>query len=304
MHLNDVHDSTNTTVLSVPSSLRYLVKAMRPHHWVKNIVVAAAPFFALAFETDVLARVSVAFVVFSLTCSGFYLINDLFDREADRRHPVKRHRPIAAGLVSAPMAAATAVTLLLGSLVVGFFTAPLLGVTLTAYMLLQIGYNAGLKHEPILDIMLIAGGFVLRALGGAVAAGVPVSDWFILCVGLLAFFLGLEKRKAELKSLGSEEKTRSVLRQYSMAWLSRMENVVTASALMAYALWTIKGAETTWMLTTLPFVAYAIFKYQYLSEQGKGESPEMTLLKDPGMVLTFVLWVMTALAVLLYGQGG
>lgn len=282
------------------ASLFYLLKAMRPHHWVKNVVVAAAPLFAFALNTDVLLRVGLAFVMFSLTASAFYLLNDLFDREADRAHPHKRHRPIAAGLVPVPLAAVAALTFLLGSLAASFYVAPLLGLTLTAYALLQLGYNAGLKHEPILDIMVIAGGFVLRALGGAGAAGVAVSGWFILCVGLLAFFLGLEKRKAELKALGGEAGTRSVLAHYSLSWLRRMEGVVTAGALMSYALWTLEGAETELMLATLPFVAYAIFKYQYLTENGHGETPEKILLKDVGMVATVVLWLMTALGIMFY----
>jgi 4-hydroxybenzoate polyprenyltransferase len=147
--------------------------------------------------------------------------------------------------------------------------------------------------------MVIAGGFVLRALGGAAAAGVPVSGWFVLCIGLLAFFLGIEKRKAELRALGEEEDTRSVLEIYSLSWLRRMESVVTASALMAYALWTLEGADTPWMLATLPFVGYAIFRYQYLSENGHGETPEETLLRDPYVLTSALLWGAVSLAILL-----
>jgi 4-hydroxybenzoate polyprenyltransferase len=135
-------------------------------------------------------------------------------------------------------------------------------------------------------------------LGGAAAAGVPASGWFILCIGLLAFFLGIEKRKAELREIGEEE-TRSVLQAYSLSWLRRMESVVTASALMAYALWTLEGADTPWMLSTVPIVAYAIFRYQYLSEQGLGETPEETLVSDTGMLVSSLLWGVSALTILL-----
>jgi 4-hydroxybenzoate polyprenyltransferase len=128
---------------------------------------------------------------------------------------------------------------------------------------------------------------------------VPASRWFILCIGLLAFFLGIEKRKAELREISEEEETRSVLQEYSLSWLRRMESVVTASALMAYALWTLEGADTPWMLATLPFVAYAIFRYHYLSENGKGETPEETLVGDTGMLLSSFLWGVSALAILL-----
>lgn len=279
--------------------LAALVEAMRPYHWVKNVVVFAAPLFALALGLGSLLRVGWAFVAFSITASAFYLINDARDIEEDRKHPVKRHRPIAAGLVPIPLALGTATVLLGAGLVGSYVVAPWLALTIGAYAFIQAGYNLGLKEQPIIDIMVIAGGFVLRALGGAAAAGVPPSGWFILCIGLLAFFLGIEKRKAELREVGEEEETRLVLQEYSLSWLRRMESVVTASALMAYALWTLEGADTEWMLVTLPFVAYAIFRYQYLSERGKGETPTEALTHDTGMVLSSLLWGISALAILL-----
>jgi len=276
-----------------------LLRAMRPHHWIKNVVVLAAPLFALELNTGSLLRVGWAFAAFSMTASAFYLINDVRDIEEDRNHPVKKHRPIAAGVVSVPVALTTAVGLLLAGLVGSYVIAPWLALTIGAYAFIQAGYNLGLKEQPILDIMVIAGGFVLRALGGAAAAGVPASGWFILCIGLLAFFLGIEKRKAELKSVGEEGDTRSVLQTYSLSWLRRMESVVTASALMSYALWTLEGADTPWMLATLPFVAYAIFRYQYLSENGEGEAPEKLLLRDTGMLTSSILWGMVSFMILI-----
>ena len=279
-----------------------LVKAMRPHHWVKNVVVLAAPLFALALDLGSLLRVGWAFVAFSITASAFYLINDVRDIEEDRKHPVKQHRPIAAGLVPIPLALSVAAVLLTAGLFGSYVVAPWLALTIGAYAFIQAGYNLGLKEEPIIDIMVIAGGFVLRALGGAAAAGVPASGWFILCIGLLAFFLGIEKRKAELREVGNDEETRSVLKDYSLSWLRRMESVVTASALMAYALWTLEGADTLWMLATLPFVAYAIFRYQYLSENGEGETPEKALVGDPAMLMASVCWGALSLLILLATQ--
>ena len=275
-----------------------LVKAMRPHHWVKNVVVLAAPLFALALDLGSLLRVGWAFIAFSMTASAFYLINDVRDIEEDRKHPVKQHRPIAAGLVPIPLALSAAAVLLTAGLVGSYVVAPWLALTIGAYAFIQAGYNLGLKEQPIIDIMVIAAGFVLRALGGAAAAGVPASGWFILCIGLLAFFLGIEKRKAELREVGEEEETRSVLQAYSLSWLRRMESVVTASALMAYALWTLEGADTPWMLATLPFVAYAIFRYQYLSERGHGESPEKILVRDGHLIAAVILWGSISLFVL------
>jgi 4-hydroxybenzoate polyprenyltransferase len=202
--------------------------------------------------------------------------------------------------VPVPLALGTAAVLLTAGLVGSYVVAPWLALTIGAYAFIQAGYNLGLKEQPIIDIMVIAGGFVLRALGGAAAAGVPASGWFILCIGLLAFFLGIEKRKAELREVGEEEETRSVLQEYSLSWLRRMESVVTASALMAYALWTLEGADTPWMLATLPFVGYAIFRYQYLSEQQSVERPEVLLTKDTGMFFSILLWAISSLGILFY----
>jgi 4-hydroxybenzoate polyprenyltransferase len=275
-----------------------LVRAMRPHHWVKNVVVLAAPLFALALDLGSLLRVGWAFVAFSMTASAFYLINDVRDIEEDRKHPVKQHRPIAAGLVPIPLALSAAAVLLTAGLVGSYVVAPWLALTIGAYAFIQAGYNLGLKEQPIIDIMVIAGGFVLRALGGAAAAGVPASGWFILCIGLLAFFLGIEKRKAELREVGDDEETRSVLQEYSLSWLRRMESVVTASALMAYALWTLEGADTPWMLATIPPVAYAIFRYQRISERGNGQSPVKIFVTDIGIIVSVLLWLFSVISIL------
>lgn len=279
-----------------------LLAALRPQHWVKNVVVFAAPLFAVEFTVMALASSTGAFIAFSATASSFYLFNDVQDIDKDRNHPTKKQRPIASGRVSIRLALGMAAVLLVSGLVGSYFVAPWLAVTIASYAVIQFGYNFGLKNEPILDIMVVAGGFVLRALGGAAATGVAASGWFILCVGLLAFFLGIEKRKAEIKSLGDDQDTRAVLHQYSLSWLRRMEAVVTSSALMAYALWTLEGADTPWMLSTLPFVAYAIFRYQYLSEQGGGEKPERILVRDRGMIVSILLWGVISLLILRYGK--
>lgn len=293
-----------STVAAAARHAGALLRAMRPRHWVKNVVVFAAPMFALALDVGSLLRVGGAFVAFSMTASAFYLINDVRDIEEDRRHPVKKHRPIAAGLVSIPVVLAVAIGCLGAGLIGSYFIAPWLAATIGAYAFIQTGYNLGLKEQPITDIMVIAAGFVLRALGGAAAAGVPASKWFILCVGLLAFFLGVEKRKGEIKSLGAEADTRSVLQYYSLPWLRRMENVVTPSALMAYALWTIEGAATPWMLATIPFVAYSIFRYQYLSSNDNPDisTPEYIFLFDKKMIISVLMWAIISVVILSISQ--
>jgi 4-hydroxybenzoate polyprenyltransferase len=275
------------------------MRALRPAQWIKNVVVFAAPLFALALGAGSLFRTLGALAVFCAASSAFYLVNDVLDREADRAHPVKRHRPVASGALPVPAALAVAGLLLAGGLAGGALLAPWLGAVVAAYALVQVGYNAGLKREPVLDVMCIAGGFVLRALGGAAAARVPASGWFVLCVGLLAFFLGIEKRKAELRAAQGDHSTRAVLDAYSLRWLERMESVVTASALMAYALWTLEGAGTPWMLATVPFVMYGIFRYQYLTEQGLGEAPERVLLRSPLLLLNVACWA-TSSGLILY----
>jgi 4-hydroxybenzoate polyprenyltransferase len=274
-----------------PGLLRAVWVSLRPHQWTKNLAVFAA--LALSkhlFEPEPLGRAVFAFVLFCALSGTVYLLNDVADFERDRLHPVKRLRPIAAGLVSIPVAGVTAAICLAGSIAIGFLINNLTGIALVSYAVVQILFNVALKRVVILDIMAIASGFVLRALGGAAAAVIPVSSWFILCIGLLAFFLGIEKRKAELRALGGHTETRAVLHTYTLTWLQRMEGVVTSTALMAYAMWSIEAARTQWMLATLPFIAYSIFKYQHLSELGEAETPERALLKSPHILVAVVLW--------------
>ncbi len=277
-----------------------LVKAMRLHHWVKNGVIFAAPIFGEQLSPDVFIRVLFAFMVFSLTASGVYLLNDVMDRHADRAHPKKCKRPIASGVVPVPVAAATGFVLILGSLLASYALSPLLLLCMLAYLVIQIGYNLGLKRRAIMDIFCISGGFVLRAMAGSAAVGIMPSDWFILCVGFLSLYLAIEKRKAELNALGGSGQTRQVLQVYSLPWLNKMEGIITAAILMTYTLWTIEGAQTSWMMLTIPFVLYGLFKYQYLVETGEGEAPEATLLKTPLLFINIILWATTVILVLLF----
>lgn len=312
--------------LAVPmtgaASIAYL-KALRPRQWTKNLVVFAAPLFAFSLNLQSLLGSSLAFALFCCLSSSFYLINDVMDVEADRRHPVKCKRPIASGLVSIPVAIAMSLVLLSGSLSIGWLQSPALGATLIAYALLQVAYNLKLKRAAILDIVAIATGFVLRAYAGAAATGLFVSSWFLLCTAMLALFLGIEKRKAELRLLQIRGgKTRAVLKRYSMSLLTRMEGMVTSGAVMSYALWSsgpyVRGASTPWMLITLPFVLYGIFRYQLLSDprenfyetgsdQEKGECserPEEVLLTDLPILITVIGWGLTVFTVLMLKHQG
>jgi decaprenyl-phosphate phosphoribosyltransferase len=298
-------------------------QALRPRQWTKNLVVFAAPLFALSLTWQSSSSVWLAFVLFCCASSSFYLINDIADVESDRRHPVKCKRPIAAGFVSIPAALCLAIILLGSALTLGWMHTPTLGIVLLSYALLQVAYNLKLKHTPLLDIVAIAMGFVLRACAGGAATGINLSPWFLLCTAMLALFLGIEKRKAELRLSKSQgRKTRNVLRRYSLSLLTRMESTVTTGTVMSYALWSsgpvVNGASTSWMLLTLPFVLYGIFRYQLLSDPksnsyptahleqgGSTERPEEILLKDLPILVTTIAWVTTSFVILLLKhQGG
>ncbi len=297
--------------------------ALRPRQWTKNLVVFAAPLFSFNLDIQSLLGALLAVALFSCASSGFYLINDIVDVASDRQHPIKCNRPIAAGLVSLPAAWTMAATLLGGALLIGYLKSPQLGVTIAAYALLQVAYNLKLKRVVILDIGAIAAGFVLRAYAGAAATNIVLSAWFLLCTAMLALFLAVEKRKAELRLLTLRGgTTRSVLKRYSLPLLNRMENVVTTGTVVTYALWSsgpaVRGASTSWMLLTLPFVLYGIFRYQLISDPqeiacdrqtgieqgGRSERPDEVLLRDLPILLTVVGWVITCLGILLLKHQG
>jgi decaprenyl-phosphate phosphoribosyltransferase len=242
-----------------PNSVKYYLQAMRPRQWTKNLVVFAAPLFAFNFSSQTLLGSSLAIVLFCAVSSSFYLINDIVDVKSDRQHPVKSKRPIAAGLIPIPVAITLAAVLLLSSLSLSWFYQFGLGVAITSYATIQVAYNLKLKRTVILDIVAIALGFVFRAYGGAAAANITLSPWFLLCTAMLALFLGVEKRKAELRhSQAKLIKPRSVLQRYTPELLNRMESLVTTGTIMTYALWSagpsLSGASTPWMMLTLPFV--------------------------------------------------
>ncbi|MGF1521041.1 MAG: decaprenyl-phosphate phosphoribosyltransferase [Leptolyngbyaceae cyanobacterium] len=297
--------------------------ALRPRQWTKNFIVFAAPLFGFSVSWPSILSALLALCLFCAASSSFYLLNDIADAEADRQHPVKCKRPIAAGLVRVPVALLMSVVLLLAAITIGWLKTPLLGLTICGYAVLQVAYNLRLKRIAILDILAIATGFVLRAAAGAAATDIYMSPWFLLCTAMLAIFLGIEKRKAELRLLQVRGgKTRSVLKFYSLSLLTRMETVVTTSTLMSYALWSsgpaLQGASTPWMLLTLPFVLYGIFRYQLLSdpqrieqhvyESGgsgeKSERPEEVLLTDRPILLTVLGWSLSVFLILwLQNQG-
>lgn len=310
-------------------ALSSLLASARPRQWTKNLIVFAAPLFAFQVNKQTLWGSLLAFGLFCCLSSSFYIFNDIHDVESDRRHPTKCKRPIASDLVTINTARNTALILLAIPFIVSSLINPSLGGILFGYAVLQIAYNLGLKSIVLLDILAIATGFVLRAYGGAVATKIILSPWFVLCTAMLALFLAIEKRKAELRLVSNGgNQTRLVLKHYSLSLLSRMEGIVTSGTIITYALWSagpqLQGASTPWMLLTLPFVLYGMFRYQLLSDFPKQESgeiffsiinrqqkskknserPEEILLTDLPILLTICSWVITILVILLLKSQG
>ncbi|HEY9636931.1 MAG TPA: decaprenyl-phosphate phosphoribosyltransferase [Coleofasciculaceae cyanobacterium] len=319
---NLIPGQTFSRKVTSPTKFFYIA-ALRPRQWTKNLIVFGAPLFAFNINWQAFLDSFLTFVLFCCVSSSFYLFNDIADAESDRQHPIKCKRPIAAGLVSIPVAIAIAVVLLGSALIIGWLNSPPLGATLIGYALLQTTYNLWLKRIVILDIFAIAAGFIARAYAGAVATEIVLSPWFLICTAMLALFLGVEKRKAELRlSKIKGCKPRSVLKHYSLAVLTRMESIVTTGVVMSYALWSsgpqLEGASTSWMLLTLPFVLYGIFRYQLLSDPqviarkgktgvekgGRTERPEEILLTDLPILITIVGWVSTVFLILLFKHQG
>jgi decaprenyl-phosphate phosphoribosyltransferase len=318
---NSATPSSQLTQLSIAKA--YL-QALRPKQWTKNAIIFAAPLFAFQLNLDTLLGASKAFALFCCVSSTFYLINDICDVKSDRQHPVKCKRPIAAGLVPISIAKFMALGLLGIALGFSWQMNSSLGIIVTCYACLQAFYNLKLKRVVILDIITIALGFVFRAIAGAAATSIVLSSWFILCTAMLAIFLAIEKRKAELRLTitNGGVSSRAVLNRYTLDLLGRMENVVTTGTIASYALWSsgpkMNGASTSWMLTTLPFVLYSIFRYQLLSDpkeiarrseienghSAKTERPEEILLSDLPLLTNVLLWIGSIILILSFKHQG
>jgi 4-hydroxybenzoate polyprenyltransferase len=289
-------------------STTHLVRSLRPRQWTKNLFVFAGLIFGEKLTDPRSVGLAVgAFVVFCLLSSTIYLINDIRDREADRLHPVKSRRPIASGELPVKTAAIAAVVIGTVALTAAYVISIPFGMAASAYVALLGLYSFGLKHIVIVDVLVLAGGFVLRAAGGALAVNVEFSHWLLLLMLLGALFLGLSKRRAELVSLaGDAQGHRRSLAEYSPYLLDQMIGVVTASTLLAYAFYTISPETiakfgTDHLLWTVPFPLYGIFRYLYLVHQrAGGGNPSDTLLEDRPIQACVVLWGVAVIAIL-YG---
>jgi 4-hydroxybenzoate polyprenyltransferase len=258
----------------------------------------------------VLAGVA-AFAIFCALSGATYLVNDVRDREADRRHPLKQQRPIASGALSSRTAAVTALVLVAGAEGAAALVSPMLAAAAGVYVALQLLYSMVLKHVVILDVLVIAAGFVVRAIAGAVAVAVPIRPWLLICTTLLALFLALSKRRHELVLLGEGAANhRRILEEYSPYLLDQMIAVVTASTVIAYAVFAIspETAErlgTSRLGLTVPFVLYGIFRYLYLVHQRRaGGSPAALLMNDRPLLACVALWAATVVVLMYTPLGG
>ena len=283
-----------------------LLQSLRPRQWTKNLLVLAGLVFSRGLhEPALVARSVLAFFLFCLLSGGVYLVNDVMDAARDRAHPQKRHRPVASGRLPPAVALAAAAILLIGASVAAFLLSTRFGLVALAYAVLLTAYSVGLKHVVIVDALIIAGGFVLRALAGVVVLGIEFSDWLILCTILLALFLTFGKRRHELLALeAGAVGHRPILSEYSPELLDQMIAVVTASTLMAYALYTM-APETHLRLgtgrlpLTIPFVLYGIFRYLYLLyRRDLGGNPSEHLLTDRALLLDVALWGVAVVLIL------
>ena len=277
----------------------YLALA-RPKQWTKNgFVLAGLVFSAAALQVSSVVSALLAFAAFCALSGAVYAGNDVLDVKEDRLHPLKRSRPVASGEVSARSAVLFAAALAVGGLVLCFAIDLGVGIAGVGYLLLQAVYTTVLKHMAILDVMSIASGFVIRALAGVAAVGSPVSPWLIVCTGLLTLFLGFSKRRHELATLGGGAVGhRRNLRDYSVPLLDEMMNIMMSATIIAYVLYTFTVYDDVYMMSSIPFVIYGVFRYMLLVHRDGGDNPDVLLVRDRPLQITLLLWLAVVMTVI------
>ncbi len=284
-----------------------LLRAMRPKQWTKNaIVYAGIVFDGQLFVLDSFLRVTLSFVLLCFVASTIYLINDLSDIEADRLHPSKRFRPLASGDLPPRVAVIAAIIMPIVSFLIALSYSPLFTAILMIYFITHVLYTFWLKHVVLIDIMTLTAGYVLRVIAGVIVIHVAnFSPWLYACTALLALFLAIGKRRQELVLLGDKaEEIRSTYGSYNLPLLDDMLRVVTTSTFVAYLLYTVEAetirvANTSLALITVPFVLYGLFRYLYLIHvKGEGGAPDEVVLRDRPLQGTLILWGLTFIAIL------
>jgi 4-hydroxybenzoate polyprenyltransferase len=284
--------------------IKSIIKEMRVLQWIKNLfVVIPLVFDRQLFHPVPFLRISAGFILFSLVSSSVYFINDILDIEADRKHPKKRFRPIAAGKISLPLARGIAIFLVVSSCIAAFFLSPIFAIILLLYFLINLAYSTRLKHVPVVDVMIIAAGFLLRVVGGSSLIIVErFSPWLYIVTTLLALFFGLGKRLGELATLQNVSNgQRKVLDGYSIPFLDQLITIVSATTLVSYSFYTFSAPnlpENHAMMLTIPFVLFAIFRYIYLMQiKNEGGAPDEVVMKDRPLQITFLLFALAVLII-------
>ena len=274
-----------------------LVRAMRPRHWVKNVLVFAAPLASgRLFELEVFVQASGAFVAFCLAASAVYLVNDVRDIEEDRAHPTKRFRPIAAGELSATTALLAAMIVGAAALIVAAQIDPGLVLVIAAYLVLSLLYSVALKDEPIFDLAIVAAGFLLRATSGGVAAGIPLSHWFLLTAAFGSLFMVTGKRFSEIELVGEGNTvTRRSLDRYSLGYLRSVWTLAATMTVATYSLWAFEMTETFQrpVLAQLSIAPFTLGMLRYIAtiDRGKAVDPVEAVLHDRGLLLLGLIWL-------------
>ena len=279
--------------------LKELLITMRPHQWYKNLVLFVSIIFSLNIQNLQMWSIAIsAFFIFCLISGGEYIINDIIDREKDRNHPKKQKRPIASGMLKLNHALLFAIILIIGGLIASYFINIQFMILSISYILLILLYSLILKHIIIVDMLVISIGFVIRAIAGGVAINVFISPWLIVCTFLVALFLAIAKRRHELVLLGDEGKShRKILSDYSTMVLDQMMSIATAALIISYSMYTFLS-NNYYMMLTIPFAIYGIFRYLLLVHLSNFGGEAEMLFKDRGMQICIALWGVTAIVVL------
>ncbi len=285
--------------------IKALLITMRPRQWLKNGLVYAPLFFdSKLIDLESFLRTTAAFVLLCLMSGAVYIMNDLIDIENDRQHPTKKNRPLASGRLDPKIAATAAVILIVGTLIAGFYLSFSFGVVLLTYFLVQVFYSFYLKNIVLLDVLTVSAGFVLRVAAGVAIINVErFSPWLYVCTGFLALFIALGKRRQELILMGADAGNhRSILNEYTIDLIDRLNGIVTTSAVVAYSLYTFLAVglpANNLMMLTIPFVLYAVFRYLFLIHvRHEGGAPEEIFLRDRPMQASMILWAVVVFLVL------
>lgn len=284
-----------------------IVQALRMKQWIKNLLLFAALIFALKFkDIDLVFQAVLGFCTFCMISSAGYLYNDSRDREADAQHPRKCKRPIASGRLPLKVAYIEMVALLAGGIGIAWTISPMFALVTLLYLCTTLSYTFFFKHHVILDVMFISAGFLWRAAAGAVAIDVVISPWLLTCTAFLTLFIGFNKRRSELGVMaGKGNATRKNLMHYTPELLVEFQAITTSGTVISYALYTVLGSPTQWLLLTLPYVLYGIFRYIFLvTTLDEGEEPADTLLRDMPLLATVALYGVTVVGILLVTRVG